>query len=458
MIKAILLDLDGSIVLSRDMHFDSLNKALEELYPDAVIGREEHLSTFDGMSTSKKLVLLSETKGLPYELHHEIWKLKQKHTEDEIRKYKIDYRICAILNKIKESGYKIAVASNSIRENLRLMLQYLGYLPYVDFYISNEDVTRTKPNPEMYLKCMIHFGLGPRECLIVEDSHIGRKAALDSGAFLCPVKDPYDFTYEKIKSYLDIYSPIIMPKWQGGSMNVVIPMAGKGSRFAQAGYTFPKPLIPVNKMNGKPMIQVVAENLNIEAKYIYIVQKEHYEKYNLKILLNLITPNCEIIQIDEVTEGAACTVLLAEKYINNDSPLFIANSDQFVEWNSNEFFYSMLHDEIDAGLATFSSIHPKFSYAKPDEHGFVSEVAEKLPISDIASVGFYFYKKGKDFVSATKRMILQDKRVNGEFYVCPVLNEIIQDGKKVKIFPIKKFWSLGDPQDLQYFEEHYQEK
>ena len=116
--------------------------------------------------------------------------------------------------------------------------------------------------------------------------------------------------------------------WKSDKMNVVIPMAGAGSRFAQVGYTFPKPLIEIN---GKPMIQVVLENLNIEANYTFIVQKEHYEKYSLQYLLNLIAPKCNIVQVDGITEGAACTTLLAKEFINNDAPLVMANSDQFVE-------------------------------------------------------------------------------------------------------------------------------
>lgn len=456
MIKLIIFDADGVLFDSREMHYEALNKALAKVYPSCVIDRQSHLSTFDGLSTTKKLNLLSETKGLPKDLHNQIWSLKQVYTEKEIEKFKIDYRTRSILAQLKEDGYKIAVASNSIRDNLRLMLQCAGLLDFVDFFVSNQDVKSPKPNPEMYLKCMIHESLGPKETLIVEDSHIGRKAALDSGAFLCPVKNPFDVTYEKIKSYLNIHNLDMMPKWQGGSMNVVIPMAGNGSRFVQAGYTFPKPLIPINSMNGRPMIQVAVENINVNAKFIYIVKKEHYEKYNLKTLLNLITPNCEIIQVDSTTEGAACTVLLAEKFINNDSQLFIANSDQFVEWNSNEFFYSMQTDSVDAGLATFESTHPKWSFAKLNEDGFVSEVAEKNPISNNASVGFYWFRNGKDFVSAAKKMILQNKRVNNEFYVCPVLNELIEENKKVKVFPIKKMWSLGTPEDLSYFEESYQ--
>ena len=150
-----------------------------------------------------------------------------------------------------------------------------------------------------------------------------------------------------------------IPKWHDETLNVLIPMAGAGSRFEQAGYTFPKPLIDVN---GKPMIQVVTENLNIDAKFIFIVQKEHYEKYSLLHLLNLITNNnCEIVQVDGITEGAACTTLLAKEFINNDEPLVMANSDQFIEWDSNEFMYSMTADDIDGGIVTFKAIDFLFS-------------------------------------------------------------------------------------------------
>jgi len=172
-------------------------------------------------------------------------------------------------------------------------------------------------------------------------------------------------------------------------------MAGAGSRFEAAGYTFPKPLIEVR---GKPMIQVVVENLNIDARYIYIVQKSHYEKYNLDYLLRLVTPRCEIVQIEGVTEGAACTTLLAKEFIDNGDALVIANSDQFVEWNSGETLYSFMADGIDGGIVTFHATHPKWSFAKIDEDGIVTEVAEKKPISDIATVGIYFWKKGSDYV------------------------------------------------------------
>ena len=133
-------------------------------------------------------------------------------------------------------------------------------------------------------------------------------------------------------------------------MNVLIPMAGAGKRFQEMGYTFPKPLIEVS---GKPMIQLVVDNLNIDARHIFIVQSDHYQRYALKALLNLISPGCEIVLVESVTEGAACTTLLAKEFIDNDDPLLIANSDQFIEGDSNGFRYSMVGDNVEGGILTF---------------------------------------------------------------------------------------------------------
>lgn len=237
-------------------------------------------------------------------------------------------------------------------------------------------------------------------------------------------------------------------KWQDKNLNVIIPMAGAGSRFEKAGYTFPKPLIEVN---GKPMIQLVVDNLCFESNYCFIVQKEHREKYNLDSMLSLIVEKPNIISIDGVTEGAACTTLLAKKYIDNDNPLIIANSDQFIEWNTSEFMYKMQEQDVDAGILTFKSIHAKWSFVKLDDDGYVTEVAEKNPISDVATVGIYFWRKGSDYVKYAEQMIKKNKRFNNEFYVCPVFNEAIEDGKKIKTFDIEKMWGLGTPEDLEIF-------
>jgi dTDP-glucose pyrophosphorylase len=207
------------------------------------------------------------------------------------------------------------------------------------------------------------------------------------------------------------------------------------------------------------MIQVVVDNLNVKANFIFIVQKEHYEKYNLQYLLPLIAPDCKIIQVDGITEGAACTTLLAKDYINNNEPLLMANSDQFIEWNSSETLYAFENNNsIDGAIVTFTSTHPKWSYAKLDDQGYISEVAEKKPISNNATAGIYFWKKGSDYVKYAEKMISKNIRVNNEFYVCPVFNEAIDDNKKFIIKQISKesMWGIGTPEDLNYFLEHYE--
>ena len=454
MIKLVVFDLDGVLVDARDLHYDAMNLALADISSDFVISREEHLSTYDGLPTTKKLSLLTENKGLSPELYNDIWKAKQDKTVQLINSMTTDHRMAQTLSELKNAGYKVYVGSNSVKHTIKMMLLRRGLIEFVDEIFSNQDVNHPKPHPEIYLRCMVHAGVSPSETIIIEDSHVGRKAAMDSGANLFAVKNPDDVILkdivEEIKK-IDKTQKEIKPKWQGGKMNVLIPMAGAGSRFQKAGYTFPKPLIEVN---GKPMIQVVVENINVEAKHIFVVQKSHYEKYNLKTVLNNIAPNCDIVQVDGVTEGAACTTLLAKEFIDNDEPLLMANSDQFVEWDSNEFMYSMVGDNIDGGMLTFRSNHPKWSYAKLNDNGFVTEVQEKNPISDIATVGIYYWAKGSDYVKYAEQMIDKDIRVNNEFYVCPVFNEAISDDKKLKIFDIEKMWGLGTPEDLKHFLEN----
>lgn len=458
--KLIIFDLDGVLIESRELHYDALNAALKKVDEKFVISREEHLSLYDGLNTTKKLTMLTERKGLDPKFYNQVWSDKQEATFNLIRGFKKEYYLQTIFRKIKSKGYKIAIASNSIRETVKLALLSIGLMEEVDYYVSNEDVARAKPYPEMYWKCMSTLNVLPKNTIIIEDSHIGRQGALDSGAHLLAVENAKEVNSEHMLNRIYDMMEVVegtgkksLP-WRDSKLNVLIPMAGAGSRFAQAGYTFPKPLIEVRN---KPMIQVVVENLNIEANYIFLVQKEHYEKYNLKYLLNLIAPNCKIVQVDGITEGAACTTLLAKEFIDNDAPLVMANSDQFVEWNSNECMYAFSADAIDGGILTFKATHPKWSYAKLDEDGFVSEVAEKKVISDEATVGIYYWRHGSDYVKYAEQMIKKDIRTNGEFYTCPVFNEAVGDGKKIRVKNIQGMWGIGTPEDLNYFLDNYKE-
>jgi beta-phosphoglucomutase-like phosphatase (HAD superfamily)/dTDP-glucose pyrophosphorylase len=454
--KLVAFDLDGVLIDSREIHYIALNQALSEFNKNWKIDWEEHLAKYDGLPTTKKLELLSKTKGVPETVYNDIWKAKQKYTIEAYKALKLDYRLITCFHHLKcNLGFKIAVVSNSIRETMETAIKSIGIQPYVDIIISNQDVKNSKPHPEPYWQAMIASGSEPSTTLIVEDSHIGRQSAISSGAHLLPVENHkiinLKLLVEAVKKMNNI--DVMTIPWRDPRLNVLIPMAGAGTRFAQAGFTFPKPLIEVR---GKPMIQVVVENLNIQANYIFIVQKEHRAKYALDYMLNMIAPGCKIIETDGLTRGAACTTLLAKEYINNDNPLLIANSDQVVEWNSNEVMYQFIADPIDGGILTFSSTHPKWSYAKLNEAGFVTEVAEKKPISDQATVGIYYWKYGCEYVKAAEKMIAENDMVNGEFYVAPAFNYAIAKGSRIRVKQIPKMWGIGTPEDLQYFLDNYE--
>ena len=228
---------------------------------------------------------------------------------------------------------------------------------------------------------------------------------------------------------------------------ILIPMAGNGSRFAAAGYTLPKPLIDVN---GKPMIERVINCFNnVDADYIFIVQQHHIDKYDIDKKLNLIKPNSTIISTGAgVTEGAACTVLLATKFINNDRPLIVVNSDNLIEWrvNLDEF----LKSNSDGLILTHYATEPIWSFVKVDINGYVTEVAEKNPISSLATSGVYIWKQGKNFVNAAIQMIKKNIRTNNEFYVAPVFNENVLFGHNISTVPTN-MWGIGTPDELKFF-------
>lgn len=446
MIKLILFDLDGVLIDAKKIHYEALNEALGQY----AISEQEHTSRYDGRKTREKLEMLTVEKGLPVETHEDIYQNKQKITLQKILQLGPIKDIKDLFVKLEQDGYMIGVCTNSIRRTALVALSKIDLIEHCSIILSNEDVKNSKPHPEIYWKAMSVMSVLPEDTLIVEDSPLGLLSAARSRANYIRVANPYEINIKLIYDSLKVET--MTKKWIDKKLNVLIPMAGAGSRFAEAGYTFPKPLIEVN---GKPMIQVVVENLALDANYIFVVQKEHRQKYNLDTMLNLIVPGCTIVETNGVTEGAACTTLLAKEFIDNTNPLFFANSDQFVEWDSTEFMYDMQERNCDGGMLTFKSTHPKWSFAKIDENQIVTEVAEKNPISDIATVGFYYWKCGSDYVKYAEQMINKNIRYNNEFYVCPVFNEAIEDNKKIRTFNIEKMWGLGTPEDLNYFLENY---
>jgi len=236
-------------------------------------------------------------------------------------------------------------------------------------------------------------------------------------------------------------------------LNIVIPMAGYGSRFSKAGYTDPKPLIPVC---GKPMIELVVDNLkpSCDHRFIFICQAEHLNNYSLRNLLEAKAPGCKIIEVSAVTEGAACTVLLAKEYINHVDQLMIANCDQYIDVDINQYLKSLCPD-TDGLIMTMKENSNKWSYIELNSQNEITGVVEKEVVSDEATVGIYNYQHGSDFVNAAESMIKKNLRVNNEFYVAPAYNEMIAAGQRIKYFNIgvlgNGMHGLGTPEDLQAF-------
>lgn len=236
-------------------------------------------------------------------------------------------------------------------------------------------------------------------------------------------------------------------------INIVIPMAGLGSRFSKAGYKKPKPFIDVN---GIPMISKVLENLYVPAANYFLIANEIHISKEKKLVEEISNKyNATFIPVNLLTEGTACTVLFARKFINNDMPLLIANSDQIVDFNINLFISDCKRRNLDGSILCFEDIelNPKWSFAKVNDKNLVVEVKEKQAISKFATVGIYYFSKGKTFVNGAIDMIISNDRVNNEFYSCPVYNYAISDSKKIGIFLInqEKMHGIGTPDDLNLY-------
>lgn len=471
-IKSILFDLDGVLVNTRLLHYETFRDAVCSVIPSFTLSWSEHESKFDGLSTKRKLQKLQE-EGVITEVQSErIFQTKQELTLKQLpTAVRPRESLRLLLITLNNQGFRLFCCSNSIRQTLDKCLELLGVNQLFEATYSNEDVVQPKPSPEIYQKAMKDCFLLKEECLIVEDSEVGRKAAYASGAHVLEVEDSEDLTLELLRQTLytiekrgEVF-PRIAPLGTPLTFHVVIPMAGEGSRFKEAGYTIPKPFI---HLGGKPMIQWVIDNMipkdipfdHYKLKFHLIVRSAHVSGNKLDSLFWDVPSNVSYTYHTTVglTEGAACSVLLAEKEINNADPLLIINSDQFLEWKPDSFYKCLLNPEYDGCILTFYQPNPydlKWSYAKVNLEGLVTEVQEKKWISPYATVGLYGWRKGSDFVKYAKQMIAKNIRVKNEFYVCPVYNESIEDGQHVRVKLCTGMWGLGVPEDFELFKREY---
>lgn len=235
-------------------------------------------------------------------------------------------------------------------------------------------------------------------------------------------------------------------------MNIVIPMAGRGKRFGEVGFKDPKPLIPVL---GKPMYSWAVDGLPLDAKtrLIFICLKEHLAssrlEHDIEQRYGQFEP--EVISLDAVTEGQACTVLTARDHINSPDELIIFNADTYCPTTIRDTL-AKFDTPVDGVLDVFRGQGDHWSFARTDADGRVVETAEKRRISEWATTGLYYFREGRDFVFHADEMIRNGERSNGEFYVAPVYNRMIAVGANIRINPVEKIWVLGTPTELSAFE------
>lgn len=239
-------------------------------------------------------------------------------------------------------------------------------------------------------------------------------------------------------------------------MNILILMAGTHPSFEQAGYGFPRNLV---QANDKPVLQHVLENLlplqAMGAKICALVNRDEDRRFHTGRVVQLVNEDVAIRLVEGKTAGALCTALLGIDHIDREQPLIISNGDILIDCDLAEVIRSFQERCLDGGTIVFSDIHPRWSFVKLDVDGYVVEAAEKRPISHHATTGFYYYKRGGDFLHAAFRSLLKDAHVEGTFYICPVFNEMILQQKKIGVYAIERsrYHTLKTSEDVRVYEE-----
>jgi HAD superfamily hydrolase (TIGR01509 family) len=442
----LLFDLDGVLVEFAHLHRTAFLKAWNSVHGAThPIDSHFHAIHLEARSTKQKLALLASHFGLDPKAQ-EVSLLKQFLTQELLTKANVYKRTIAAIGWAQAHNIPMSVCSNSIRATVEASLSKLAPLTTFKVILSNEDVANPKPDPEIYKTALDRLGILPSEVLVFEDSTVGKQAAHGAGLQVVDVVDALDI------------SPTFLLYALGQRLapapvyNVVIPMAGLGSRFSVAGYTTPKPFLPIfgTPMYLKVIQNVVPAELFDRARIHIIVRAEHTALFEAQEK----PANVRIHTVPALTEGAACTVLSIKSEINNDAPLVIANSDQYLEWEVANFYRCLTHPDWDGVISTFhqpDSSDIRWSYARLNTEGEVTEVAEKKYISEHATTGIYGWKRGGDFVADAESMIAANIRVNKEFYVCPVYNTGVECGRKFRTLTCTKMWGLGVPADYEHF-------
>lgn len=439
----VILDLDGVLANLKDVHFDALNAALVE-HHFAPISREDHLSKFDGLPTTVKLRNLGICGALAQDIDRRKQEITTRVLPDHVHK---SPEMASMFHEVIAAGWLIGVCSNARADTVATCLELLGVDPLVCWqYTPDSTKMRPKPSPEMMLNMMLRADACPKSTVIFEDSPRGLEAAHATGARVVQV----DYTPITSRFVMDRLSTKRSPTFKWGNLNVVVPAAGDGSRFARAGYDVPKPFITLP--NGRSMLEFVVDNLGVVANYRYLIRAEHMLHREAQCAVRSLGNDC-VRYVERPTRGTAETCLLLASEVDSDAPLLVANADQLLDWDRLGFYYFCRNTNLDGVVVTFDCPErdPKWSFVEVGKDGLVSGVVEKEPVSNTACVGVWFFKHGRDFVRYAKRMVDGGDTTKGEFYVSGVYNLAIADGKRFGTFKVDRMTGLGVPEDLERY-------
>lgn len=432
-----LFDLDGVIVDTVNIQYDSTRKAIKEHCNYDIQDDNEVNNVFlKTITTKDKLKYLNQKNIIEKKDINIIYDLKKNIANKIFINLKRDTTKIELFSFLKERKNKIAVVTNSNKNSAEIVLKALGLYDFIDLLISNEDVSNCKPHSEPYIKAIAHFGGSLSKFIIFEDSESGLISARGTGCFVYHIKNVNNLNLN------------LITKLNLLNINILIPMAGLGSRFTKRGFKSQKPLI---ELNNKTLIEHSISSLNIEGNYIFIIRKKN-NKSNIELIniLKEIKKNCKIIEIDYVTEGSASTCYLAKEMINDNNELIIANCDQILEWDSEKFLDTSRSYE--ACVLTYISNDIKNSFIKL-ENNLGIEIKEKEAISDTALVGVHYFKRGKDFVLSYEEVFKKKFKFKNEYYVSTVCDNLIKQGIKFGHHLLtgdEIYYSTGKPED--YFE------
>ncbi len=438
MIKVLLLDFDGVVADCDMLHDTAFYQALDSVANIKLTDVEKY--NLRALTSVTKVQQLSFKYNIDEQKKQEILS-----TKDRIKKNIIaqtDYKcihFCPYIHDVfaycKEHGIKIGLVSNSKRWLLDTVLEQLNHS--FEHIISNEDIEHPKPAPDAYLKALQLFNVNANEALAVEDSPYGIESAKTAGIKTIGITSHKSLTASLIHEYRN-GKTVNADMYPMHDVQLVIPAAGRGTRFHPL--EVPKPFAPINKL---PMIQAVINNIGLDCN-THIILREDIKEYAKKL------PYKNIHYLPYVTCGTVSTMQWIRSHLDMSKPLIIANCDQMIKYDSKVFYKAMIQ-KLDGAILTFRATHEKWSYAKVDNQGYVTEVAEKVPISDLATVGIYFWTKAHFFFDDADEMMENNDTVNNEFYTCPTYNYSIKKGRKIKTFDVDEMIGLGTYEDYTDF-------